>query len=264
MRAFPPSEDPDQVITVQQDYDSDTHLDTHHLEAGQVRTFGRGGRNRRVDIRLADEDRAVSRVAGEIIARGDHWRISNLSPTKSYVVENTERLAGFLKVPPHTQGMLVPFETSRVLVPGGRGEHGFLVMAPAACSSVLVPGAGEDPFVAQDPDDTAAEHTDVRSFRIDRLHTYYRVLVAFCEPRLRDPGTRYTPTQVQVAERLGLSKAAVNSHIDYLLRNKFQVEPGEARQGQDWRVDVLTEKALHFGLVTDGDLSVLPDPQGSR
>lgn len=264
MSVFPPSHDFEQIITVQRDYAGRTPLATHHLEPGEVRTFGRGGRNRLVDIRLADGDRAVSRLAGEIDARGDHWRISNLSPTKSYVVENTERLAGFLQVPPRTQGMLVPFEISRVLVPGGQGEHGFLVMAPAACSSFVTPGEGSEPFLGQGLDDTASESTDLRSFRIDRLHTYYRVLVALCEPRLRDPGSRFTPTQTQVAERLGLSKAAVNSHIDYLLRNKFRVEPEDARQGQDWRVDMLTEKALHFGLVTEKDLSVLADPQGLR
>lgn len=261
MNVFPSPDGPEQIITVQQDYDSATPMDTHHLETGEARTFGRGGRNRQVDIPLAEGDRAVSRVAGEIVSHGDHWRISNLSPTKSYVVENTERLAGFVQVPPYTQGMLVPFETSRLLVPGGQGEHGFLVMAPAACSSVLVPSG--EPFVESETTDTQAERTDIRSFRIDRLHTYYRVLAAFCEPRLRDPGTRYTPTQHAVAERLKLSKAAVNSHIDYLLKSKFRVEPEDARQGQDWRVDMLTEKALHFGLVTERDLSVLPAPEGA-
>ncbi|MBR8745264.1 helix-turn-helix domain-containing protein [Nocardiopsis sp. MG754419] len=260
MSVFPSSDDPEQVITVQQDYDSDTPVPTHHLERGESRTFGRGGRNRHVDILVAAGDRAVSRVAGEVTSHGDHWRISNLSPTKAYVVENTERLAGFLQVPPYTQGMLVPFETSRVLVPGAHGEHSFLVMAPAACGSVLVPSG--DPLGDSDLGESNAERTDVRSFRIDRLHTYYRVLAAFCEPRLLDPGTRYTPTQHQVARRLKLSKAAVNSHIDYLLKTKFQVEPEDARQGQDWRVDMLTEKALHFGLVTREDLSVLPDPEG--
>ncbi|MET9782992.1 winged helix-turn-helix domain-containing protein [Nocardiopsis alba] len=245
----------DQVVTVQKDYDSDTPMDTHHLKPGENRTFGRGGRNRKVDILLATEDRAVSRLAGEISSYGDHWRITNLSPTKSYLVENTERLAGYIQVPPHTQGMLVPFETSRVLVPGAQGEHGFLVMAPAACSSVLVPDETA-PF--GEADETFDERTDLRSFRIDRLHTYYRVLVAFCEPRLRNPGSRVIPTQTEVAERLGLSKAAVNSHIDYLLKNKFQVEPEEARQGRDWRADVLTEKALHYGLVTEQDLARLP------
>ena len=259
MSVFLPIHDAEQTITVQQDYESSTAMDTHHLAPGQARSFGRGGRNRTVDIRLADRDKAVSRVAGEIISHGDHWRISNLSSTKSYIVENTERLAGFLQVPPNTQGMLVPFEISRVLVPGARGEHRFLVMAPAACSTVLVPET--EAFMGADPADTTSEHTDLRSFRIDRSHLYYRVLVAFCEPRLRDPGARFVPTQEQVAQRLDSTKAAVNSHIDYLIKSKFGLEQPDTRPGQDWRVELLTEKALHFGLVTRKDLAVLPAPR---
>ncbi|GAB3719361.1 winged helix-turn-helix domain-containing protein [Nocardiopsis nanhaiensis] len=266
---FLPSEEPDQVVTVQQDYESDTPMDTHHLEPGQSRIFGRGGQNRDVDVRVAVGDRAVSRLAGDIVSYGDHWRISNRSKSKSYIVENTERLAGFLQVPPSTYGMLVPFETSRVLIPGSEGEHSFLVMAPAACNGVIVPGIDQT-IPGTDPGDPESEHTDAASFRIDRWHTYYRVLVAFCEPRLRAArhgaavsGSAVDPTQQQVADRVGLKKSAVNAHVDYLLKTKFQIEPEEVRQGRDWRSQLLIDKALQFGVVTKDDLSLLAEGKGS-
>lgn len=250
-----PIEDPEQVVTVQQDYDSDTPMDTHHLAPGQTRTFGRGGRNRDVDMRLGAGDRAVHRYAGDITSYGDHWRVSNLSPNKSYIVENTERLAGFIQVPPNTRGMLVPFETSRVRVPGAAGEHSFLVMAPAACSGVLVPGGLRE---GDDWDDSTGERTEATSFRMDRWHTYYRVLVAYCEPRLRG-ATPPVPTQRQVAQRLNIGQAAVNAHVDYLLKDKFKVELEGGGQGQGWRSQVLIEKALYFGVVTERDLVILDE-----
>ncbi|GAA1077087.1 winged helix-turn-helix domain-containing protein [Nocardiopsis metallicus] len=246
----------DEVVTVQQDYESDTPMDTHHLAPGQTRTFGRGGRNRDVDMRLAAGDRAVHRHAGDIISHGDHWRISNLSPNKSYIVENTERLAGFVQVPPNTHGMLVPFETSRVRIPGAEGEHSFLVMAPAACSAILVPGPGGDLQDTDDWEDSTGERTEANSFRMDRWHTYYRVLVAYCEPRLRGL-TPPVPTQRQVAERLNIGPAAVNAHVDYLLKDKFKVELEGGGHGQGWRAQALIEKALYFGVVTERDLVIL-------
>lgn len=251
-----PIDDPEQVVTVQQDYESDTPMDTHHLDPGQSRTFGRGGRNRDVDMRLGAGDRAVHRHAGDITSYGDHWRISNLSPNKSYIVENTERLAGFVQVPPNTHGMLVPFETSRVRVPGAEGEHSFLVMAPAACSGILVPY--DTPRSSDDWDDNTGERTEATSFRMDRWHTYYRVLVAYCEPRLRDV-TPPVPTQRQVAQRLNIGTAAVNAHVDYLLKDKFKVELEGGGQGQGWRSQVLIDKALHFGVVTARDLAILDE-----
>ena len=256
-----PNDDSDQVVTVQQDYESDTPVDTHHLSPGQTRTFGRGGRNRDVDLTLGAGDRAVHRHAGDITSYGDHWRISNLSPNKSYVVENTERLAGFVQVPPNTHGMLVPFETSRVRVPGAAGEHSFLVMAPAACSGILVPGA----LSAADGDDgwgdSSGERTEANSFRMDRWHTYYRVLVAFCEPQLRGL-TPPVPTQNQVAQRLNIGTAAVNAQVNYLLKDKFKVELEGGGHGQGWRSQVLIEKALSFGVVTERDLALLDGGHG--
>lgn len=251
-----PADDLDLVVTVQQDYESDTPMDTHHLTPGETRTFGRGGRDRDVDMRLGAGDRAVHRHAGEITSHGDHWRISNLSPNKSYIVENTERLAGYVQVQPNTHGMVVPFETSRVRVPGATGEHSFLVMAPAACSAVLSP---ESPGIAEDDwADSTGERTEANSFRMDRWHTYYRVLVALCEPRLRGL-TPPVPTQNQVAQRLGIGTAAVNAQVNYLLKDKFKVELEGGGQGQGWRSQVLIDKALHFGVVTERDLRLLDD-----
>ena len=254
-----PIDDPEQVVTVQKDYDSDTPMDTHHLAPGQTRTFGRGGRNRDVDMKLAAGDLAVQRHAGDITSYGDHWRISNVSQNRSYIVENTERLAGFVQVPPNTHGMLVPFETSRVRIPGGAGEHSFLVMAPAACASVLVPYLRDSD---SDWHDNTGERTEATSFRMDRFHTYYRVLVAYCEPQLRGLNPP-VPPQRQVAERVNIGTSAVNSHVDYLLKEKFRVDLEGNGQGVGWRAQVLIEKALYFGVVTERDLAILDQDHGT-
>ncbi|MYV89441.1 serine/threonine protein kinase, partial [Streptomyces sp. SID1034] len=59
---------------------------TLRLGPGEVARFGRGSASTPVELRLDDE--AISRLAGEIRVTDDHWQLSNLSPTQSYLVEN--------------------------------------------------------------------------------------------------------------------------------------------------------------------------------
>jgi CheY-like chemotaxis protein len=44
---------------------------------------------------------------------------------------------------------------------------------------------------------------------------------------------------------------------DYLLKDKFKVELEGGGHGQGWRSQVLIEKALYFGVVTERDLVIL-------
>ena len=60
---------------------------TVRLGAGQAARFGRGSDTVPVDLRL--DDPAVSRLAGAIRVRDDHWLLSNFSSTQSSLVEST-------------------------------------------------------------------------------------------------------------------------------------------------------------------------------
>lgn len=105
------------------------------------------------------------------------------------------------------------------------------------------------------------------AFSLDESATYFLVLTALCEPRLRDQSTASIPTTRQVAERLRrhpahtrLTEQAVGFHLDYLARNKLRVKRAEDAAGRrlEWRRELLVGLALRFGLVHEGHLALLP------
>lgn len=216
------------------------------LKPGESATFGRGHDDVAVDIVVAD--RAVSRLAGRIQAVEDYWLISNLSTDRTYVVENPEGGGEFVKVPPQRMGMPVPFEFSRVILPAVHGTTGFLVFAPehvyGKAATALGPGG-----------------TTMGVFPLDRTAKYFLILVALCEPRLRDPSSTVVPTVPQLIERLdghALTRSGVNFHIDYLARTKLRVKQADEAGKADWQRTALINLALRFNLVTDEDLRALP------
>ena len=102
---------------------------TLRLGPGEVARFGRGSATTPVELRLDDE--AISRLAGEIRVTDDHWQLSNLSTTQSYLVENPEGAGEYLRVPPRRAGAPIPFEFSRVVLPARRNTSvAFQVFAP--------------------------------------------------------------------------------------------------------------------------------------
>lgn len=58
------------------------------LRPGESLSFGRGMPTQSVDIALVNPE--IPRIAGRITAVDDHWTLSNLSRTSTYVVENPE------------------------------------------------------------------------------------------------------------------------------------------------------------------------------
>jgi hypothetical protein len=222
------------------------------LAPGQAATFGRGSAQSPVDIALPDL--AISRVAGRILAVEDHWLISNLSVRSTYVIENPEGGGEFVKVAPRRLEMPVPFEFSRVVVPGTGRSAAFLVFAPQHTYA----------DVAANPDGSAdATRT---SFPLDETAKYFLILVALCEPRLWNPSSPVIPTAPEIMERLaglpavvGLTRAAVNFHIDYLAREKLRVKtPGGAAGAKaDWQRSALVSLALQFDLVREEHLALL-------
>lgn len=217
------------------------------LDEGAELTFGRG------EVDLVLDDPGVSRLAGRIRAAGDHWLISNLSRGSTYVVENPEGAGEFVKVAPRRLAMPVPFEFSRVVLPTRTSTVDFLVFAPSHLYA--------DPDI---PADQVGEAT-MLPFPLDVTAKYFLVLVALCEPRLRDAAAVAIPTVPEIIERLSglescrdLSRSAVNFHIDYLAGTKLRVkEPGEGAKA-DWQRAALVSLVLRFNLVREEHLALLP------
>ncbi|GAB1640584.1 FHA domain-containing protein [Krasilnikovia sp. MM14-A1259] len=220
------------------------------LQAGEVARFGRGEPQCPVGIELADP--AVPRVAGEILSTGAYWQLSNLSREQSLVVENPEGAGEYFRVPPGRLAAPVPFEFSRVVLATRSDTLAFQVYAPD--------------HTYLDPRTVAGRPgaATVSPFSLNEDALYFLVLVALCEPRLRDLSTVAVPTTPQVVERLrrhpdhaGITASAVGFHIDYLAGSKLRVKPPH-HQRLDWKRETLVSVALRFGLVRESHLALLP------
>jgi len=235
---------------------------TLRLGPGEVARFGRGSPGTPVELRLADA--AISRLAGEIRVTDDHWQLTNHSSTHSYLVENPEGAGEYLRVPPRRLGAPVPFEFARVVLPT-RGEHPVTFQVFAPDHLYLDPEAMGVPWGS----------STVTAYSLDETATYFLVLVALCEPRLRDQSRVAVPTTPSIVERLrthpgcaGLTARAVSSHIDYLAEEKLRIAaPGGGDPGKGDRRNGKREEivglALRFGLVREDHLALLPPVTGA-
>src|SRR3954452_1741036 len=229
-----------------------------HLQPGETLSFGRGGPSLDVDVKLANP--GVSRLAGELTAAEDYWLITNLSAEATYVVDNPEGGGEYITVAPRRMAAPVPFEFARVSLPTRERAAEFLVFAPQH--------AYAEPGASRGGDRTVA------AFSLDETAKYFLILVALCEPRLRDSSTVALPTAGEIVERLSthetcreLTRAAVNYHIDYLATTKLRVK--EPRPGADerleWKREALVAIALRYGLVrTEHRLLLPPRPFGAE
>lgn len=231
---------------------------TVSLGPGQSATFGRGSPQHPVDIAVPGAE--VSRLAGKIEGTGDHWRLSNFSRTATYVVENLEGGGEYLKVAPGRLGAPVPFELSRVVLPLAGCFARFTVFAP--CHLFL-------DRVAERDDD--GQRTAPAFAALDPTAKYFLVLLALCEPRLRDPASLAIPAAPEVAARLQqlpgcgeLTASAVGFHVDYLATVKLRVKEraGAGDQARmEWKREAIVSLALRFDLVREEDLALLPGPR---
>ncbi|MGW4891607.1 serine/threonine protein kinase [Kitasatospora sp. NPDC004240] len=242
-------------------FTADTRPELLRMGPGEVAEFGRGEPGRPVAIPLADQ--GVSRRAGEIAAAEDYWRMSNFSGSATYVVENLEGAGEHIKVAPGRLGAPVPFEFSRVLLPSLGEPITFKVFAPqhAYLDGESAIGGGD--------------HT-VSPFALDPTAKYFLVLLALCEPRLRSPSAVAVPGASEVVLRLralpscrGLTRSAVNYHIDYLVGTKLRLRDPCAEDGAAAQVggkrEELVALALKFDLVREEYLSLLPpQPRPAR
>ncbi|MDI9835329.1 serine/threonine protein kinase [Streptomyces sp. KAU_LT] len=224
------------------------------LGPGDVAEFGRDRPGGRTGPFVALRDPGVSRRAGRLEAARDYWRLSNFSAGTAYVVENMENGGEYLTVAPGRLGAPVPFELSRVVLPALEGGTGFTVFAP------------QHTYLDERETPGATEQT-AHPFALDVTAKYFLVLVALCEPRLRGVPDGAPPGAGDIARRLrpldgcgGLTRSAVNYHIDYLARAKLPLDgdagDGAGRTGA--KRTRLASLALRYGLVREEHLALLP------
>lgn len=228
------------------------------LGPGEAARFGRGAPGRPVELVL--DDPSVPRLAGEIRVCDDHWQLSNFSELHSFVVENPEGAGEYFRVAPRRVGAPVPFEFARILLPSRTGPLSLLVYAP------------DHVYCDTPPHPSMPGGATLMAFPLDETSNYFLVLVALCEPRLRDMCTFALPTTRQVAERLrdhpdheDITEAGINFHINYLARHKLRVRHQD-NDGvrMDGRREAVVSLALRFGLVRENHLSLLPSRTPSR
>lgn len=223
------------------------------LGPGDGVTVGRGSREHRVDVVLRHP--GVPRVAARIEASADFWLVTNHAREVTFVAENPEGGGEFVRVTPGRSRAPIPFEFTRLSIPVEGGTVDLLVFAPEHDhGAAVVPGDGSD--------------ATIRGFSLDESAKYFRVLVALCEPRLRDPASTVLPSVQAIADRLSgdgaedaMSRSAVGFHLEYLARYKLHVYEREDAEGPDARLDqrrhALAATALRFGLVTPEHLRLL-------
>ncbi|MGW1246175.1 serine/threonine protein kinase [Streptomyces sp. NPDC002535] len=235
---------------------------TLRLGPGEVARFGRG--SAAVPVELLLDDPAISRLAGEIRVTQDHWQLTNHSAGHSYLVENPEGAGEYLRIPPRRVGAPIPFEFSRVVLPTrGDATVSFQVFAP------------DHVFLDPEAMDVPWGNSTVTAYSLDETATYFLVLVALCEPRLRDQSRVAVPTTPQIVERLRehvtcgtLTARAVSSHIDYLAEEKLRIAgpaTGESGKGdrRNGKREEIVGLALRFGLVREEHLALLPPLMGA-
>lgn len=228
-----------------------------NLGPGDAARFGRGTPGQPMDVPI--ENSGVSRSAGEIRATDDYWMVSNFSKNQTYVIENPEGGGEHIKIPPRRLLAPVPFEFARVVLPTMEGFTSFKVYSPQHA-------------YADTPDMSAGGDPTMGTFPLDTTAKYFMVLVALCEPRLRDTSAVAIPSVGEIVERLesvdgGLSRSAVNYHIDYLATVKLRIKEwagGDSSARLDWKREALVSMALRFNLVREEHLGLLPSRSLSR
>lgn len=182
--------------------------------------------------------------------------MSNFSADRTYVVENPEGAGEYLRIPPRRASCPVPFEISRVVCSTHGTTTSFQVYAPQHLylDSMEIDVPGADGF------------TTVSAFSLDQDAVYFLVLVALCEPRLRNESSTAVPTSRQVMERLSTlpghppTLRSINAHIDYLAEHKLHIKQPFERERLDGKRTAVVDTALRFGLVQEEHLSLLPTP----
>ncbi|GHD49080.1 hypothetical protein [Streptomyces mirabilis] len=188
-----------------------------------------------------------------------HLLFSNFTTSTTFVIENLEGGTELVKARPRLLDMVIPFEMSRILIPSGASISEVIVFTPP-------------PRLLET--DVAATVSESVMTKLDTASKYFAVLVALCEPRLRDSSMAAVPSVQEVVERLkginqfrDANRSSINYHIDYLTDQKLPVSQW-AKYLDEGRMhskrEALVAFALRFDLVREEHLGLLPDIKRSR
>ena len=222
------------------------------LQPGESVTFGRQPGDDGHTLTL--EQAGAPRRAGIITAVSDHWLLSNLSRDRTLLVDNPEGAGEHVKVAPRRIDAPIPFELARLLVPTEGGSVKLVVFAP------------QHRFLDVDSQTFAGGPTTSPAFALDETAKYFLVLIALCEPRLRDSASMALPTDEEIVARLRhlpgcgeLTRSAVNFHLEYLTYTKLRLRGPADEKPSSRRAD-LVAFALRFDLVRFDHLRLLATP----
>lgn len=204
------------VVQVMED---GTVVDQIELYCGEELTFGSDCIWKAANLR-------VSGAAGSIIARGDHWKLTNFGSRWPIRVQNLIHGYERFRVRPRVQSTPVPFELCRV---DGLSGHIFTVFGPEWKI------ASDDRCV----------HVENHGWMPRRDTVCNAVLRELCTSASRTGDQSSTspppPSSSTIARRLGLSTRAIDAQIDYLA---YRAEmPTGAVLGNGWKRYALREWA---------------------
>ncbi|MFD2121958.1 hypothetical protein ACFSNO_24215 [Streptomyces cirratus] len=173
-----------------------------------------------------------------------------------------------LRVPPRRAGAPIPFEFSRVVLPTRRDTTvSFQVFAPD--------------HVYLDPDGLGGAGGQwggrtVTAYSLDETATYFLVLVALCEPRLRDESPVAVPTTPQIVERLRdhaacgrltapapSARTSTTSPRRRCASSRPPEQDPAAGARRNGKRESIVGLALRFGLVREEHLALLPPRSGT-
>jgi len=227
------------VVSIQGHHRQGRSAETRHLAAGQSALFATCGCGR-CDYDLVVPTGPGVEAAGRVTAYPDHWRLGNHGAAP-LVVTDLEQVQSLVAVPGGRRSVVIPFELARV----------------SAGNSPLVTVFGPEPG---DPEPEVSPCPGLATTRglpklLDHHTTYFAVLIALCEPRLRQSVDAALPTSTEIAQRLSrrgitLTPRAVDWHIEYVagkLGVRHSGQPGRARRA--WRKEAVASAALRQLLV---------------
>lgn len=237
---------------------SDSTLTDHggsswNLSPGDIFPFGGGDQ---AELKIVG--RHLPDIIGQVHVSKYNWSVENVVPEATIVVENTNgcdflTIQGGMRLP-------IPFTSSRVIVLCTRAIFTFSV---CALNCIRQSGAA------------SAACGVGQAAPLDRGAKYFRILIALCEPAIRNGLIADVPSSTDMVRRLRripeyctITKFAVDFHLNYLYSQKlgplisdyFSVLGTSMPPVGQYRRIRLVQFALRFGLVTPHDLKLLEEP----
>lgn len=173
--------------------------------AGEELSFGRG---RSVTVRIGGNDPFMHRRAGSFRWIGARWELHN---DGSRCVLDVELDGGF-------EARIAAGADPLILPPGAYGSVRVLTPAPQALAFATPPTPRPDPIYGAATTDGDGDPTvDPRS-ALGLSDQEVLMLVALCEPRLRNPRLHafVVPTTAELCDRLGITPKRVEDLVDSL------------------------------------------------